>query len=144
MPVGFPKPEYQSGLPFPSPGDLPDTEIKPASLALTGRFFTPGPPGKPCDYSESEITQPCLTTPWTIASKLLHPWDFPGKSTGVGCHFLLQGTFQTQGSNLALLHCRQTLLHISHQESLRVGDYSGPTQIIQDNHSISRHGTKHV
>ena len=31
-------------------------------------------------------------------------WDFPGKNTGVGCHFLLQGIFLTQGSNLHLLH----------------------------------------
>ena len=33
----------------------------------------------------------------------LCPWDFPGKKTGVGCHFLLQGIFPTQGSNLHLL-----------------------------------------
>ena len=42
--------EYWSGLPFPPPGDLPDLEIKPASLAsfaLAGRFFTTAPPGKP-------------------------------------------------------------------------------------------------
>ena len=32
------------------------------------------------------------------------PWDSPGKNTGVGCHFLLQGIFLTQGSNLHLLH----------------------------------------
>ena len=31
-----------------------------------------------------------LATPWTAAYQLLHPWDFPGKSTGVGCHCLLQ------------------------------------------------------
>ena len=37
----------------------------------------------------------------------LCPWDSPGKNTGVGCHFLLQGIFPTQGSNLRLLH----LLH---------------------------------
>ena len=37
-------------------------------------------------------------------TKLLHPWDFPGKSTGVGCHFLLQRIFLTQGSNPGLLH----------------------------------------
>ena len=30
-----------------------------------------------------------LVTPWTAAYRLLHPWDFPGKSTGVGCHCLL-------------------------------------------------------
>ena len=44
-----------------------------------------------------------FATPWTVAcTKLLHPWDFPGKSTGVGCHFLLQGIFPTQGSNPGL------------------------------------------
>ena len=36
------------------------------------------------------------------------PWDFPSKNTGVGCHFLLQGIFPTQGSNPGLLHCRQS------------------------------------
>ena len=45
---------------------------------------------------------------------LLHPRDFPGKSTGVGCHFLLQRIFPTQGSNPGLPHCRQTLYHLSH------------------------------
>ena len=30
-----------------------------------------------------------LATPWTQPTRLLHPWDFPGKSTGVGCHCLL-------------------------------------------------------
>ena len=49
-------------------------------------------------------------------TRLLCPWDFPGKSTGVGCHFLLQGIFPTQGSNPGLSHCRQTLYHLSHQE----------------------------
>ena len=39
-----------------------------------------------------------FATPWTVAW-LLHPWDFPGKSTGVGCHFLLQEIFLTQGLN---------------------------------------------
>ena len=39
--------------------------------------------------------------------RLLCPWDFPGTNTGVGCHFLLQGIFQTQGLNLHLSH----LLH---------------------------------
>ena len=49
---------------------------------------------------------------------LLHPWDFPGKNTGVGCHSLLQGIFPTQGSNPGLLHCRWLLYRVSHQESL--------------------------
>ena len=49
--------------------------------------------------------------------RLLCPWDFPGKNTGVGCHFLLQGIFLTQGSNPGLPPCRQTLYHLSHQGS---------------------------
>ena len=43
----FPRQEYWSGLPFPSPGDLPDPGIEPTSPALAGRFFTIEPPGMP-------------------------------------------------------------------------------------------------
>ena len=50
-------------------------------------------------------------------TRLLCPWNFSGKSTGVGCHFLLQWIFLTQGSNLGLLHCRLTLYHLSHHGS---------------------------
>ena len=39
----------------------------------------------------------------------------------MGCHFLLQGIFLTQGSNPGLLHCRQTLYHLSHQRSSGTG-----------------------
>ena len=45
------------------------------------------------------------------------PWDFPGKNTGVGCHYILQGIFLVQGSNPGLPHCRQILYHLSHQGS---------------------------
>ena len=47
-------------------------------------------------------------------ASLLCPWDFPGKNTKVGCHFLPQGIFPTQGSSLDflhLLHCRRILYH---------------------------------
>ena len=37
-------------MPFPSPGDLPDPEIKPTSPALAGGFFTTEPPGKPLGF----------------------------------------------------------------------------------------------
>ena len=49
--------------------------------------------------------------------RLLCPWDFPGKSTRVGCHFLLQRIFPTQGLNPGLPHCRQTLYCLSHRGS---------------------------
>ena len=45
--MGFSRQEHWSGLPFPPPGDLPDSGIKPASPALAGGFFTTEPPGKP-------------------------------------------------------------------------------------------------
>ena len=44
--MGFPRQEYWSGLPFPSPGDLPNPGIEPTSPALAGTFFTSMPPGK--------------------------------------------------------------------------------------------------
>ena len=53
-------------------------------------------------------------------ARLLCPWNSPGKNPVVGCHFLLQGTFSTQVSNLGLLcllHCRRILYHLSQQGS---------------------------
>ena len=49
--------------------------------------------------------------------RVLCSWDFPGKNTAVGCHFLLKGIFPTQGSNSRLLLCRQILYHLSHFRS---------------------------
>ena len=45
--IEFPRQEYWRGLPFPSPGDIPDPGIEPTSPALAGRFFTTEPPEKP-------------------------------------------------------------------------------------------------
>ena len=47
--VGFSRQEYWSGLPFPSPGDIPDPGIEPMSLMLAGRFFTTELPKKPLE-----------------------------------------------------------------------------------------------
>ena len=44
--MGFSRQEYWSGLPFPSPGNLPDSGVKPESPALEGGFLTTEPPGK--------------------------------------------------------------------------------------------------
>ena len=54
-------------------------------------------------------------------ARILCPWDFPGKDSGVGCHFLLQGIFLTQQSNprlLRLLHWQADSLPLSHLGSL--------------------------
>ena len=45
--MGFPRQEYRSELPLPSPGDLPNPEIKRTSPVLADGFFTTEPPGKP-------------------------------------------------------------------------------------------------
>ena len=52
----FPRPAYWSGLPFPSPGDLPDPGMEPASPALAGEFFTTEPPGKPSSKISKTIS----------------------------------------------------------------------------------------
>ena len=61
-----------------------------------------------CDWKKLSVThsvmfdslRPCGREP----ARLLHLWDFPGKNTGIGCHFLLQGIFLTKGSNSGLPH----------------------------------------
>ena len=56
--VGFFTQEYWSGLPFPSPGDLPGPGIEPTSPALAGRFFTTEPPGKPRNPGSEQNAKP--------------------------------------------------------------------------------------
>ena len=58
-----------------------------------------------------------FATPWTVTHQAPLSMGFPSKNPGVGCLFLLQGIFLTQGSNLGLLHYRQSLFHLSHSES---------------------------
>ena len=62
--MGFSRQEYCSGLPYPSPGDLPDPEIEPRSPALQANSLPSEPPGKP------DIIGPF---------KVVH-WEFPGSS----------------------------------------------------------------
>ena len=55
-----------------------------------------------------------LATPWTVAYQAPPSMGFSRQNTGVGCHFLLQEIFLTQGLNPGLPHCRQILYHLSH------------------------------
>ena len=60
------------------------------------------------------VAKSCLPLLWPHGlwpAGLLCPWDIPGKNPGAGCHFLLQGIFPTQESNLRLLRGRQILYH---------------------------------
>ena len=60
--MGFSRQEYWSGLPFPSPGDLPNPGIKPGSPALQADALTSEPPGKPLSAGSMEF--------WASACKL--------------------------------------------------------------------------
>ena len=60
--MGFPRQKYWSGLPFPSPGDLPDPGIKPRSSVLASGFFTTEPPGKPHELSYQSNKETTLKT----------------------------------------------------------------------------------
>ena len=104
LPMGFPRQEYWSGLPFPTPGDLPYPGIEHRSPVLAGRFFTTEPPGRPSfAHRNSKICQvySCCCYVTSVLSdsvrphrrqstRLPRPWDSPGKNNGVGCHFLFQ------------------------------------------------------
>ena len=78
-------------------------------------------PGKESKYRENLLFRVCVcVSPSGVcdsvqshrleSTRLLHPWNCPGKNSEVGFHSLLQPIFLTQGSNPGLQHCRQTLL----------------------------------
>ena len=98
----FSRQEYCSGLPFPTPGYLPNPGLEPKSPALQADSFPPETPGKPKQSL----------------------WNSPGKNIGVGIHSLLQEIFPTQGLIPRLSHCRQILYHLSHQ-----GVYKSQTEL---------------
>ena len=83
--MGFPRQGYWSGLPFPSPGDLPDPGIKPWSPSLQADSLLSEPLGEPKKFVLYYLS-------------ILCPWNSPSKNTRVGSCSLLQGIFPTQGS----------------------------------------------
>ena len=67
-----------------------------------------------CCFLSHLIVSDSLRLHQLSPTRLLRPWNSPGKDTGVGFHALLQGIFPTQGSNLGLLcllYCRRILYH---------------------------------
>ena len=131
---------------IPSPGDLPDPGMEPDSPALQADCLRSEPPGKAprgcCGFTGRERTWAshvagensplnrlcarsvsCSVVSSSLLfhglepTRLLCPWDFPGKNTGASCLSFLHGIFPTQGLNLCLLYCRQILYRLSHQRS---------------------------
>ena len=82
--------DYWSGLPLPPAGDLPDAGIKPVSTVsdvLAGGFLTAIHLGSPKLGAQSCPTL-CEPMNYSLPGSSVHG-NFPGKNTGVGCHFLL-------------------------------------------------------
>ena len=99
-------------------GIFPTQGLKPRSPALQVDSLPAEPQGKP-NVSFSFVSD-SLQLHGLQSSRLLCPWNSPGKNTGVGSHFFFQGISSTQGLNPGLLHCRQILYHLSHQGSSRI------------------------
>ena len=105
--------KYWSGLPFPSPGDLPDPGVES---------------GSPTSQADSLPSEPVGEVKWKSLShvqffwphRVYSPWNSLGQNTGVGSLSFLQGIFPTQESNPGPPHCRQILYQLSHQRSPRI------------------------
>ena len=72
---------------------------------------------KMCVCAQSFSHVQLFATPWTAVCRILYPWNFPGKNTVTGCHFLLLEIFPTQGLNphlLCLLHWQAYSLPLHH------------------------------
>ena len=94
----FSMPEYWSGKPFPSSGDLPNSGIEPRSPTLQMDSLPVEPPGKPKNTG--------------VGSLSLLQWNFWAQESNLS---LLQGIFPTQGSNPGLQHCRWVLYQLSYK-----------------------------
>ena len=75
--MGFPRQEYWSGSPFPSPGDLPNPRTEPTSPVLACRLFTNEPPGKPHklwflpkSLSSASLIMKSITNLWRPSPRL--------------------------------------------------------------------------
>ena len=91
---------------------------KGKKAGLEGSLSMNGLCGDSYAHSVTSVVSNSFLLLWTVAARLLCPWDFPGKNTGMGCHALLQGIFPTQGLKLCLLYCTQILYPLSHLGSL--------------------------
>ena len=93
--MGFFRQKHWSGLPFPSPGDLPDlgTELRFPTFSVDSLPTETLGTNWEALAAAAKSLQSCPTLCDPIDGSLPgspRPWDSPGKNTGVGCHFLLQ------------------------------------------------------
>ena len=109
-------------IPQPADPEDPGHQMCPDGLprTLEGKTSRSAPN---CQCVCVLVTQSCPTLRNRIDCSLpgSSSMEFCRGDTGVGCHFLLQGIFLTQGLNPNLLHCRQILYHLNYQGSLTLG-----------------------
>ena len=91
--------------------------------AISASILTGHPSGAMLFFSLSVMSNSSATPKDCSPTWFLCPWDFPGKNTEIGCHFLLQGIFPTQGLNTPLLHWQVDSLLLSHQGSRKKEDH---------------------
>ena len=107
---------FQGSSRFPTQGL---NRCLPRLLHWQVASFTTDPGGKPYKVLAVVVQSPShvrhLPPRELQPARLLCLWDFLGKNTEVGCHFLLQVNFSTQEWNLGLLHCRWIPYQLSHQ-----------------------------
>ena len=112
----FPRQEYWNGLPFPSPGDLPNPGIKTMSPVSKADSSPLSHLGSQAWYGVKSLS--VSNSLWPHG--LYRLWNSLGQKTGMGSLSLLQGIFPNQGLNPGLPHCRQILYQLSHQGSPRI------------------------
>jgi len=84
--MGFSRQDYWSGLPFPSPGDLPDPGIEPGSPTFLDDALTSEPPGKQC--SRPGFNPWVGKIPWRrerLPTPVFWPGEFHGLYSPWGC-----------------------------------------------------------
>ena len=119
--MGFSRQEYWSGLPFPSPGSLPNQGSNPCLLHWQVDSL-------PLSHLESE--NDCMSNSLQPHG-LYSAWNSPGQNTRVVSLSLLQGIFPTQGSNPGLPHCRWVLYQLSHKGIPRLLEWEpSPSPVI--------------
>ena len=112
---------------------LPQIPLRPQRPAGSTHSSTRGlrPPEqlvRPAGFPSSAQSYLTFCDPME-PTRLLCPWDFPGKNTGASCHFLLQAIFLTQESNLCLLcllNCRADSLPLASLPATRTAPPSEP------------------
>ena len=139
----YPTPEHCYGLPGHASGKEPTCQCR----RYKRRGSVPGSERRPGVGNGSPLQYSCLENPTdrgahtlnfqssvsvvVLCPTLRNPRGFPSKNTGMGCHFLLQGIFLTQGSNSSLSY----LLHWQEDPSLL--SHQGTTAIHFIMHSLS-------